>query len=268
MPERPCPNTPETMTRPCNRLLKKGAFTFDTCLAWEQASLPDSRSMGHMAGGPKRRVFRWSQEARQMAMDYQEKQLSAVQQRNGDARRQLVTKLAQISGNPRDACLRMLRRLGIAEKRSFREWTKPEQQRLVELIDCVPVEEAARILRRPPAAVRSMLHRLGVGGRRGREWFTVSLLAQALHIGRNQVQRWVDRGWLQCRVVQTNGLRIRIIDADDFCDFVKRYGREVVGHRLSYEGLVFVQNYVFPRRHADLLSVRGSYTGVRNADGA
>lgn len=223
-------------------------------------------SMGNMAGGPKRRVFWWSQEARQMAMDYQE-QLGKVYPRHGDERRRLATELAEISGNPRDACLRFLRRLGVAEKRSFREWTKPEQQRLVELIDSGPVEEAARILRRPPASVRAMLYRLGLGGRRSREWFTVSLLAQALHIGRNEVQRWVDRGWLQCRVVQTNGLKIRIIDADDFCDFIKRYGREVVGRRLSYEGLVFVQNYVFPRRHADLLSVRGSYNkAATNAD--
>jgi hypothetical protein len=33
----------------------------------------------------------------------------------------------------------------------------------------------------------------------------------------------------------------------------------VIGNRLSYEGLVFVRDYVFPRPHADLLSVRGPY---------
>jgi hypothetical protein len=31
--------------------------------------------------------------------------------------------------------LRFLRRLGVAEKRSYREWTTREQQRLIELID-------------------------------------------------------------------------------------------------------------------------------------
>ena len=66
----------------------------------------------------------------------------------------------EISGNPRDACLRFLRRFGVADKRSYREWTTREQQRLIELMDDVPVEEAARVLRRPPASVRSMLHRL------------------------------------------------------------------------------------------------------------
>lgn len=43
-----------------------------------------------------------------------------------------------------------------------REWTTREQQQLVELIDDVPVEQVARVLRRPPASVRSMLHRLGL----------------------------------------------------------------------------------------------------------
>jgi hypothetical protein len=33
----------------------------------------------------------------------------------------------------------------------------------------------------------------------------------------------------------------------------------VIGNRLSYEGLAFVRDYVFPRSHADLLSVRGPY---------
>jgi hypothetical protein len=169
----------------------------------------------------------------------------------------------RISGNPREACLRFLRRHGVAEKRSYREWTTREQQRLIELMNDVPVEEAARVLRRPPASVRSMLHRLGLGVRQSREWFTISLLAQALHIGRDEVRKWVDRGWLQCRFVQAQSVKVQIIDADDFCAFVKNYGREVIGNRLSYEGLVFVRDYVFPRSHADLLSVRGPYNKTK-----
>jgi hypothetical protein len=169
----------------------------------------------------------------------------------------------RISGNPRDACLRFLRRLGVAEKRSYREWTTREQQRLIELMNDVPVAEAARVLRRPLASVRSMLHRLGLGVRQSREWFTISLLAQALHIGRDEVRKWVDRGWLQCRFVQAQSVKVQIIEADDFCAFVKSYGREVIGNRLSYEGLAFVRDYVFPRSHADLLSVRGPYNKTK-----
>jgi hypothetical protein len=187
------------------------------------------------------------------------RRIEKIGSNRGSHKEQILSKLVQISGNPRDACLRFLRRLGVAEKRSYREWTTREQQRLVELMDEVPVEEAARLLRRPPASVRSMLHRLGLGVRQSREWFTISLLAQVLHISRDEVRKWVDRGWLQCRVIQGQSVTLQIIGADDFCAFVKNYGRQVIGNRLSYEGLAFVRDYVFPRSHADLLSVRGPY---------
>lgn len=214
--------------------------------------------MDRCNGCAKRRTFRWPVEARQFVTDHRQR-IEKVGDHRGSDREQILSKLVQISGNPRDACLRLLRRLGVAEKRTYREWTTREQQRLIELMDDVPVEEAARILRRPPASIRSMLHRLGLGVRQSREWFTVSLLAQALHIGRDEIRKWIDRGWLPCRVVQAQSVKVQIIDADDFCSFVKNHGREVIGNRLSYEGLTFVRDYVFPRSHADLLSVRGPY---------
>ena len=209
-------------------------------------------------GCVKRRTFHWPDEARQFVAEHS-RRIEKIENHRSDDREWILSQLIQLSGNPRDACLRFLRRNGVAEKRSYREWTTREQQRLVELMDDVPVEEAARVLRRPPSSVRSMLHRLGLGVRQSREWFTISLLAQALHISRDEVRKWVDRGWLQCRVVQAQSVRVQIIDADDFCSFVKNYGREVIGNRLSYEGLAFVRDYVFPRSHADLLSVRGPY---------
>ena len=209
-------------------------------------------------GCGKRRAFYWSDEARQLVADHRGL-IEKTENHRGRDREQIVSELARISGNPRDACLRFLRRHGVAEKRSYREWTTREQQRLVELMDDVPVEEAARVLHRPPASVRSMLHRLGLGVRQSREWFTISLLAQALHISRDEVRRWVDRGWLECHFVQAQSVKVQIIDADNFCSFVKNHGREVIGNRLSYEGLAFVRDYVFPRSHADLLSVRGPY---------
>ncbi len=211
---------------------------------------------GHVCA--KRRKFCWSGEVWQLISDHRQRIEKSGNSRRDD-RAEVLSKLVQISGNPRDACLRFLRRLGMAEKRSYRGWTTREQQRLIDLLEDVPVEEAARILRRPAASVRSMLHRLGLGVRQSREWFTVSLLAQALHIGRDEVHKWVDRGWLQCRVVQAQSVRMQIIDADDFCSFIKNHGRQVIGNRLSYEGLAFVRDYVFPRSHADLLSVRGPY---------
>jgi hypothetical protein len=97
--------------------------------------------------------------------DNTKERTSRSQEHHEAERRTLVTKLAEISGNPRDACLRFLRELGVNQKRAYREWTKPEQQRLLDLITAMPVEEAAKILRRPVGSVRSMLHRLGMGGK-------------------------------------------------------------------------------------------------------
>jgi hypothetical protein len=213
--------------------------------------------MGYGSGQQKRRVFRWSEDVRQYALECK-RNIGSISQ-HGESERQLVGKLEEMSGNPRDACLRFLKQLGAVPRRGYRPWTKPEQQRLVDLINRMPIVEAARVLGRTTSSVQTMLHRLGLGGRQMREWFTTSLLAQCLHVSREQVQRWIDRGWLPCRVVQTRGLRMQIIDADDFCEFIEKYGRQVVGRRLSYEGLLFVRNYVCPPKHSELLSVRGSY---------
>lgn len=206
----------------------------------------------------KRRVFRWPNEARELANNYRDCVNRGLWQ-SETARRALFLKLVEVSGNPSDACSRFLRQLGVSGARRYRAWTKPEQQRLLDLVASLPVQEAARVIGRPTASVRSMLHRLGVGARRGREWFTKYTLAEALHIRHEEVQKWIDRGWLKSRSFQTSGLKMRIIDPEDFCKFFKEYGREVVGRRLSYAGLWFVCNYVFPPRHADLLSVRASY---------
>jgi hypothetical protein len=205
----------------------------------------------------KRRTFSWSKEARGLVRDYTARGGTSMD--NGDDWRRLITKLTELSGNPRDACLRFVRQFGIARKRSYREWTKREQQRLLDLITALPVEEAARILNRPPGSVRSMLHRLGIGGRTGREWFTKYSLSRALHTRPDEIQKWIELGWLRSRALTTDGVQAHVIYPDDFCEFVKQHGRSVVGRRLTYDTLWFVQNYVFPPSHAELLSVRGTY---------
>jgi hypothetical protein len=90
----------------------------------------------------------------------------------------------------------------------------------------------------------------------GEDWFTKHTLAEALHIRSEEVQKWVDRGWLRSRVVPTNGLKREIIEADDFCQFCKKHRSEIVGRRLNPERLSFVQTFVFPPSHMELLAVR------------
>jgi hypothetical protein len=103
-----------------------------------------------------------------------------------------------------------------------------------------------------------MLHHLGATARMGRDWFTLYVLAGALHIDAEEVQRWIDRGWLKCRVVPAGKLKRRIITADDFDEFCRTHGAHVVGRRINWERLEFIRTFVFPPSHAELLPVRDS----------
>jgi hypothetical protein len=97
----------------------------------------------------------------------------------------------------------------------------------------------------------------------GEDWFTKHALAEALHVRSEQVQQWIDRGWLKSRVVPTGGLKREVIDADDFCQFCKQHRSEIVGRRLNIERLSFVQTFVFPPSHMELLAVREAKKNMR-----
>jgi hypothetical protein len=204
-----------------------------------------------------RRAFRWSGEAREVVRVY----LSEAERPGQAAQiglKGLITKLVQVSGNPRDACWRFARQAGIGEKQGYRPWTRKEQQKLLDLIAMHPVHEVALMLRRSPASARSMLERLGATAKMGQDWFTKYTLAEALHIRAEDVQKWIDRGWLQCRSIQTGRLTRQVIDADAFCTFCKQHRSEILGRRLNADRLSFVQTFVFPPSHMELLPVRES----------
>jgi len=103
-----------------------------------------------------------------------------------------------------------------------------------------------------------MLHRLGASACIGQDWFTKHALAEALHIRAGEVQKWIDQGWLKCRLVGSDGLNRQLIDANDFCNFCKQHHRRVVGNRLNIDRLKFVQTFVFPPSHVELLPVRSA----------
>ena len=216
----------------------------------------------------KRRSFHWPEEATQLVREYL-RYSKPGQFRSRNSVAGLATKLAALSGHPRDACFRFLHHQGVTQRRPWRSWTKPEQQRLFDLIETCPVEEVSKLMQRSPRSIRSMLHRLGESSQRGRDWFTPYSLAEALHVRVDEVQKWVNHGWLKFRVVETTSVKKRIIDPDDFSDFVKQHGRAVVGRRLNADGLWFVQNFVFPPKHAHLLPLRKSanMSGRENEDG-
>jgi hypothetical protein len=224
---------------------------------WNPASAV--RDMGELNRSARRRTFRWPGAAREMVRRYLN--TAPPQSRKDEHGAQiglkaLITGIAAVSGNPRDACWRFAKQLGVISKREYRQWTRAEQQKLLDLIASHTLEEVTVLLRRSPTSVRAMLHRLGASARMGQDWFTKHTLAEALHVRAEEVQKWIDRGLLRSRVVETNGLQRQIIDAEAFCDFCKRNRGEIVGRRLNRDRLSFVQTFVFPPSHMELLPVR------------
>jgi hypothetical protein len=204
-----------------------------------------------------RRTFRWPGFARQMVRAHLSGAASQAGTRDGyEGLRALITNLAAVSGNPRRACWRFVRQSGLSSKRSYRQWTRAEQQKLLDLIASHSLYEVTLLLRRSPNSVRTMLHRLGANARMGEDWFTKYTLARALHIRVEEIQKWIDQGWLKARTVGGDGLRREVIDAEDFCQFCKQHRKEVVGRRLNSDRLNFVQTFVFPPSHMELLPVR------------
>lgn len=197
-----------------------------------------------------RNQLRWSKTSRDL--------VRANANATGTGLSDLVTQLVGETGNPRWACWRLVRAMGVRSKRPQRTWNVPEQQRLLKLIDLHPVNEIARILRRSQSSVWHMLYRLGANAKMGKDSFTKYTLAVALHIRPEKVEDWIDRGWLRAREIETGiGKRI-VIDSEAFCEFCKQHTRDVVGNRLTKERLDFVYHFVFPPSHAELLPVRES----------
>lgn len=213
-----------------------------------------------MSGPEDRKPYRhkrWPGEARDLVATY----LGSIRDGTKDERselRLLTTRLVMLTGHSREACRRFARQLGVRAKQPYRPWTKTDQQKLLDLIVVNPPHEVARIMRRTPGSIRVMLHRLGANAQMGRDWFTKYTLAEALHISVTEIQRWIDRGWLKVRIVETGRLKKEIIDADDFAAFCKQYRGAIVGRRLNADRLEFVQKFVFPPSHTELLPVRES----------
>jgi hypothetical protein len=197
-----------------------------------------------------RREFRWTKEARDLVRaraNLSPSELSC-----------LFTALEDMSGNPRWACRRFVRSMGLKSKRPQRAWSTAEQQRLLKLLDLHPVQEIAKVLRRSQSSVWHMLQRMGANAKMGTDSFSTYSLAVALHVRPERVQEWIARNWLKVREVESSaGKRVTIL-AEDFCLFCREHTRDVVGSRLTRERLEFVYHFAFPPSHAELLPVRES----------
>jgi hypothetical protein len=197
-----------------------------------------------------RREFRWSKAAREL--------VRANVNATGTEVRDLVSRLAGETGNPRWACRRFVRSMGIRWQRSYRHWTEQEQERLLKLIDLHPVNEISKLMRRSESSIWHMLQRLGANAKMGKDSFTKYTLAVALHVRPETVERWIANGWLKTREVESGRGKRVVIDAEDFCQFCRDHTKDVIGNRLTRERLEFVYRFAFPPSHAELLPVRES----------
>ncbi len=173
-----------------------------------------------------------------------------------EQRRRLIAELAAISGNPRDACLRFARQLGMTAKRHYRDWPERDRVRLLRLVELHPIREIARLMGRTEFSIYQMLRRLGASPTMRKDGFTKYSLAALLHVRVEEVQRWIDEGWLTARVEGTEKMPRSVITADDFTAFCKKHREAVIGNRLNSARMEFVRTFVFPPSHADLLPVR------------
>src|SRR6266542_7067678 len=107
----------------------------------------------------RRRSFRWPGAARELVRVCVNTSRSSGLDPHD--MKSLITKIAEISGNPRSACWRFVRHSGLMSKRDYRPWTKVEQQKLLDLIASHSLSEVTLLLRRSATSLRAMLHRLG-----------------------------------------------------------------------------------------------------------
>jgi hypothetical protein len=206
--------------------------------------------MDEVHDGNLRRECRWSKAAREL--------VRANEKASGTELSALVTSLVEESGNPRWACWRFVRRMGISSKRRVRKWSESEEQRLLKLIDLHPVNELGKLMHRSHSSVWHRLYRLGASAAMGKDGFTKYTLARALHVAVTQIEAWIRRGWLKASEVQTGHVKRVMIASADFCNFCKEHTKDVVGNRLTKERLDFVYLLAFLPSHAELLAVRES----------
>jgi hypothetical protein len=127
---------------------------------------------------------------------------------------------------------------------------------LLRLVELHPIREIARLMGRTEFSIYQMLRRLGASPTMRKDGFTKYSLAALLHIRAEEVQRWVDKGWLAARVEGTEKMTRTVITADDFTVFCKKHREAVIGNRLNGARMEFIRTFVFPPSHADLLPVR------------
>jgi hypothetical protein len=198
----------------------------------------------------KPRLFKWSQVAR----DVVRSNLNA----SGAELQELIDRIADETGNPRDACLRFARQLGLEAKRAYRRWSKAEVEELERQLELHRVRTVAIKLRRTPAQIYTMMHRMGISSKTTADSLSMYALARLLHKRPQVVRKWIVSGELKAENEGTEKVPRFMISQGSLRTFCKKHRELIAAGRLDRERLKFIFEYIFPRSHQDLLAVRES----------
>jgi len=196
----------------------------------------------------QRRRFKWSKEARDL--------VRANLHAEAEEFSRLITGLERLTGNPRDACSRFARAMGVKYKKPYRAWSAGEAERLVEFSESRSRSNIATTLHRSRKAIELKQRRLGITSTMQKDGFSKYQLAELLHIRPRTIQTWVDKGWLPATLEGTARLPRIIIAAEDFIRFCRKYPEAINQRRINQARLEFVFHFAFPPQHSGLFKVR------------
>jgi len=108
-----------------------------------------------------------------------------------------------------------------------------------------------------------MLYRLGGNAKMGKDNFTKYTLALALHVRPETIESWITPGWLNATQTETGRGKRVVIQADDFCEFCQNHTKDIVGNRLTKEGLDLYIILCSPPTHSSLLPGKRQQEGTR-----
>lgn len=219
------------------KILEQRLGVRDTCAVIMSESNP----------GKKPRTFKWSQTARDI--------VRANLDVKGPELRDLVTRMVELTGNPRDACLRFARQLGLKAKRTYRYWSPTEKEKLEDLLDVHKVRGTAILLRRSPDQLYSMMHRLGISGKSGSS-LSVYKVAEYLHKRAATVRKWINCGALEAPNEGTEKVPRYMITFDALRRFHRKHGGLIDASRVDRRRLKFLLEDVFPSLAKEHLSTR------------
>jgi hypothetical protein len=184
------------------------------------------------------RIFKWSRIARQTIL--------ANLNASGPELRKLITEISQQTGNPRDACLRFARQLGVKAKQSYRRWTPEEHRKLENELEVHKVRKVAIRLRRTPTQIYGMMHRLGISGKKLTDKLSLYAVARSLCKHPQVVRQWIQSGALDAENEGTERVPRWMISQTDLQRFEKKHRKLIAASHVDRERLRFICGYVFP----------------------